>query len=429
MRTNSARLSTFASVLILSLGIAGCGGTRNDGNGMPRMPEGGSNGGEEGDGGGPGGMTGDPDVANGGPEGMTGDPDVANGGPEGMTGDPEDGDGGPGIMSGDSVAEAQGVAASGAPDAAAIAATAEPAFGSVTQSTNTDSSGVTTDTARASLSFEQGVPRLIVDVSRQGESNLRIESAGDDVDGLDSTPSSLAATGRTARFAVPLEFSTSDLTLAFVEVDWSSSDPADYMAYGTWINVTGDFSAGVVDAASIGAFVDGPEIRGTPDLPVTGTATYNGPAEGMYGAEYGTDAHVPAGSVEIGFFAGDTTLTADFGANTISGMVDDVSLVGVTVTPSGEEQVFDADTDYELHMGATSLHSNGRFTGTNATLYRPGITFTSNAGSWGGKFSTMEDGDGNPRLVAGTVGGNGTTSGGTSASFVGAFVGTTEHFQ
>ena len=44
MRTNLAKLSTFASVLFLSLVIAGCGGKRSDGNGMQSMSPGGEGG-------------------------------------------------------------------------------------------------------------------------------------------------------------------------------------------------------------------------------------------------------------------------------------------------------------------------------------------------------------------------------------------------
>ena len=47
-------------------------------------------------------------------------------------------------------------------------------------------------------------------------------------------------------------------------------------------------------------------------LPVTGTATYNGRAGGLYVASAGTDAPLP-GALEIGEYEGRATLTADFG--------------------------------------------------------------------------------------------------------------------
>ena len=434
MRTNLAKLSTFASVLFLSLVIAGCGGNRGDGNGMPGTQPGGEGADHDTDTSGSmaGGGT-DPDaddsdaMAGGGTDPDADDSDAMAGG--GTDPDADDSD----AMAGGGAGAGPAAAASPeASNAAADAATAEPAFGSVTQSTNTDINGVTTDSASATFEVDpQGVPRLVVTITRTGQSDIRIETAGDDGDdnALDSYQSPIV--GRTNAFAVPFYLSNTSLTLGSVDVGWSSNDATDYVAMGTWLNATGDFANGVVDSASIGAFVDGPEIRRTPTLPVTGTATYNGPAEGMYAAEYGTDYRVPEGSVEFGFFAGDTTLTADFGANTISGVVDSVSLVGATVTPSGDSEVFDAPTAYELHLGEASLNSNsnGTFTGDNVTLYHPGVDFDSNAGSWGGKFSYKNDSEGNPRLVAGTAGGSATTSGGTTSSFVGAFVGTTEHFE
>ena len=427
MRTNLGKLSTFASVLFLSLVIAGCGGTRDDENGMSSMSGDDAGGRNEGGGGG---MTG----GGAGGDGMTGG--GAGGG--GMTG----GRVGGGGMTGGGVGS-DGVAASGrsAPpsaghaassessDAVAGAATATPGFGSVTQSTNTNNDGETTDRASATFTDDpQGAPRLVVSVTQSGQSTIEIDTGSGVGNALDSYTSPIE--GRMNAYAVPLHLSNTALTLATVDVGWSSSDATDYVAMGAWVHATGDVLNGEVTSASIGAFVDGPEIRSAPTLPLAGTATYSGPAEGMYAVEYGTDGvSVPEGSYEIGFFLGDTTLTADFGANHISGMVDGIYLVGVTVTPNGDAETFDVLSDYEFHMGATSLVADGTFTGTDVMLHHPGLSFDSNAGSWGGRFSTKEDSEGNPRLVAGTAGGSATTSGGSTASFVGAFVGTTEHFE
>ena len=270
MRTNLAKLSTFASVLFLSLVIAGCGGNRGDGNGMPGTQPGGNGGEHDTD-------TSD-SMAGGGTDQDADDSDAMAGG--GTDPDADDSDA---MAGGGAVAGTEAAASSETSDAAAGAASAAPAFGSVTQSTNTDNDGVTTD--RASATFEvdpQGVPRLVVDITRAGLSDIRIATAGDDGDdnALDSYQSPIV--GRTNAFAVPFYLSNTSLTIGSVDVGWSSSDPTDYVAMGTWLNATGDFLNGVIDSASIGAFVDGPEIRGTPTLPVTGTATYNGPAEGMY---------------------------------------------------------------------------------------------------------------------------------------------------
>ena len=44
----------------------------------------------------------------------------------------------------------------------------------------------------------------------------------------------------------------------------------------------GDFTVPSVTGAEIGAFVDGPELSGSATLPSLGTASYSGPAAGLY---------------------------------------------------------------------------------------------------------------------------------------------------
>ena len=57
------------------------------------------------------------------------------------------------------------------------------------------------------------------------------------------------------------------------------------------------------------------------------------------------------------------------------------------------------------------------------SMSNPYFTVTSTTGSWGGKFSNVQDAAGDPRLVAGTYGGRAVTSGGTESVFVGAYYG------
>ena len=75
----------------------------------------------------------------------------------------------------------------------------------------------------------------------------------------------------------------------------------------------------MIDGA--GAFVDGPEISSPATMPVSGSATYNGEAEGLYATTYGSDQPRRQGETEIGGFYGDLALTADFSARTIGGCV------------------------------------------------------------------------------------------------------------
>ena len=307
--------------------------------------------------------------------------------------------------------------------AAQQAAQNTPRFGSVTQSTNRDGAGVTTD--QASTRFSPG-PRLVVDIARRNGGTLSLDTDQHTVAyDLDTS----AVTGREFAQAVVLKHSASELTLGLVATDWSSDDSTDYLAGGYWVHATGDIYAGNVTHAEMGAFVDGPELRGTPDMPTLGTATYNGITAGLYAARYGTDTAVPQGTHEIGEFSGNLALTADFAAGNISGAVNNVSLSYVTETPSGDIYTgLNEASYYRLNLGTTPFDSNGTFTGTDVTLTHPLLSIRSE-GSWGGQFSTRDDSAGNPRLVAGTLGGTGTTPGGSTASFVGAFYGATSQFE
>ena len=311
--------------------------------------------------------------------------------------------------------DAKRIVASSGLTAAQRVAAATPRFGSVTQSTNN---------ARASTTFS-GEPRLVVNIA-QGGGSISLDTARHTLlYDLDMS----SVTGRDYAQAVVLTHSASSLTLGLVATDWASDDLTDYLAGGYWIHATGDIYNGEVSVAEMGAFVDGPEIRGTPDLPALGTATYNGIAAGLYAARYGTDAQVPQGTHELGEFFGDLSLTADFGAKRISGRVDNINLSYVSETPDGRVYVsVDEPHDYAINLGAASFGSNGRFTGNDVTVTHPFIIARS-SGSWGGKFSTVDDRAGSPRLTAGTFGATGTTSGGSTSSLVGAFYGATPEFE
>ena len=179
----------------------------------------------------------------------------------------------------------------------------------------------------------------------------------------------------------------------------------------------------------IGAFVDGPEIdlNSPPTMPVSGTATYFGPAAGLYAAEYGSDAlSAPRGSLEVGEFGGGVTLSADFSSNTIAGRVDNISVSGVFWnSQTSETAAFSGvATDYRVNLGTTSINvGNGTFQGANVTLTSPSVPTAQSSGNWAGQFSNRPTSDGDPRLVAGTFGGAGATAGGSKVGFVGAFFG------
>ena len=141
-------------------------------------------------------------------------------------------------------------------------------------------------------------------------------------------PASLAPGHEYRRWTL-FDYSKSGSSVAYVSVSWNNSDSSDYLAGGAWMHLDGDLQSGEpVSVASVGAFVDGPEFSSAPTLPTSGTAEFRGRASGLYTYYYGPggqeqfgELFPAAGSEESGIFAGVTTLTADFGRNTISGCI------------------------------------------------------------------------------------------------------------
>ena len=203
-----------------------------------------------------------------------------------------------------------------------------------------------------------------------------------------------------------------------------------YESWGTWL-VSG-YWLHLSDAGEVieaGSFVDGPELDGIATLPPNGSATYEGVAAGGYAARYGTDFSdegVTAGTRESGEFEGPLEMTADFEQRRITGSIHSLEVAGARTLPnSGSSQSVRGQWPYELLLGDTDFDEYG-FTGaTTVTSKDSSIGISSSGGSWGGKFSTASDGDGNPRLVAGTHGAEISTTGGTQVSLIGTFVGAT----
>lgn len=187
------------------------------------------------------------------------------------------------------------------------------------------------------------------------------------------------------------------------------------------------------NALKIGAFIDGPEFDSPIQVPVTGTATYTGRADGGYIVRYGTDfADVSSGTWEQGEYTGRARLTADFGSSQISGRIDNIGLHNIrTLEPDGTAGYDPSlrNTDYEGILGAAPISETGTFTGQGVTLTHSQVQITSSEGSWGGRFSNIDDRAGNPRSVAGTSRASFTTSGETEGVLVGAFYGATERFE
>ena len=303
-----------------------------------------------------------------------------------------------------SVADVQNTAST--VSAASQAGSSLPAFGSVTQSANRDGvSGVSTD--RASTEFDGET--FVLKVDRQSGTDLHLSTAEDGTFLNPVTTSSLAGHD-TSQDGYIVDYTQSETTLAYSVVSWDSADPSDYLAGGYWLHASGDI-LGTFDIDEAGAFADGPEISmsNRPTMPVLGTASYSGYAEGLYA---GQDTE----GTEIGIFQGDMALTADFAASTISGCVGCNGGVSLNGSPS----------DYRVRLGATPFESNGVYRGTSVTVEHPDLEFVSNSGAWGGMFSSVPDADGDPRLVAGTLGGQAATADGSKAVFVGAYYATSQ---
>ncbi len=130
------------------------------------------------------------------------------------------------------------------------------------------------------------------------------------------------------------------------------------------------------------ALIDGPELDhgAVPQLPADGTATYAGPAGGLYSYVAGTDWGANAGAFVIDEYQGTVTLTADFADGTLKGCV---GCVGDLVTQRAHfgvflgEQLIDVQAvaaDYELHLAAAIIREDGIFERDRVTVRHPGRT-------------------------------------------------------
>lgn len=291
-----------------------------------------------------------------------------------------------------------------------------PKFGNVMQSI---SEGIA-DTNTADVEFDRG--QMTLTVTRADGSRLILDSRTDTFESEDGF-----FHGYNHRAWALLKASGRSATIAITGAEWSPDDYGDWTTGSIWLHLTGNlWTAPVrVTGVEIGAFVDGPEFDGRPTLPSLGTATYNGRASGLYVSEYGNESVVP-GTIELGSYGGDLQLTADFGTSSISGRIHSIRVYGIAETPAGNTYTFeDEPAPSEIRLGATGF-SDGQFTGEVTLISTdPRITIANSGGSWGGKFSTVDDINGNPRLVAGTHAGTATTTGSSQTVFVGVFNGAT----
>lgn len=298
----------------------------------------------------------------------------------------------------------------------------DPIFGGVGQTYTAGLSDVT------GVNTTFNGERFTLQIDRQDGSSTTLDTDHDVVADVVGIPSSEnPVTHRPAAEGYVYRSNEREYTVARVSVEWASTDFTDYLSGGYWLHV--DFATQGTEG---GAFIDGPDFEDPIQVPVTGTATYTGVAGGGYLTSAGTDLPISSGTLQQGEYEGRVSLTADFGSSQISGRIDNIGLFHIVTLAPGEDTAHApdrVDTDYEIILGAVPIGQTGTFWGEGVTLTHPQLQITSSEGLWAGRFSTIDDGAGNPRAVAGTNRAYITTAGGTESAFVGAFYGATEQFE
>ncbi len=313
------------------------------------------------------------------------------------------------------------------------AAVARPAFGSVTQSSNTNIAGVTTDAAK--VRFEGNT--FFLTIRRQDGSTLAINSR----DHLQHVKTGLASPyvdGRSFDEGCLGKVDARGVTIMCGAVEYDEYDYdflGDWLAGGYWLHVQGNVQAGRVTGVELGAFVDGPEISGPVDLPLRGTATYNGPAGGIGITRTGNDAWliangVPVGTYEVVEYTGSFRAVANFSDMTISATISNLRGDAWQKFPDGtSREIYAAAAPGVAYFGPTPINSDGTWSGTDYRFVDPRYTVATAEGSWGGRFSDTADTAGDPRLIVGTHGGHVITTGGTEIIFTGSHHGVTASYQ
>ena len=305
------------------------------------------------------------------------------------------------------------------------AATALPKFGSVTQSSNVDSNGRTTD--RASADFDGTTAEITV--TREDGSTFTFDSSDEAwLSGVIDPSAQFVPPGQTdARYSYHVHEASENLFFAsYIERGWG--DSGNWYVGGYWIR--GGSNPYLHKAeVELGAFLDSPEIdpASPPTLPDAGSATYTGGAQGVYYHD------LVDGSREIGQYIGDMTLTVDFATRALeycTGCTRQTLLYGHHVSVDGKITRFTGVANELIYRATATVGDDGTFETQNTSLTRTAGSqrspVASNKGSLGGTFSNLPDADGNPRTVMGTNGGEYEFESGDGGAWVGSFLGTTK---
>ena len=265
----------------------------------------------------------------------------------------------------------------GVQGAIAKASQNSPKAGSVTQSSNAGSDGVTTDSVSVEARNVGGQVQYRVRNSRVRNSNAEwsVDSREDTV---------LARVGEEDWDGVELKKRLSGADL-YVDVYAGPKPPSDHVAGGLWVYVPD--SATNVDDFVFGAFADGNDPFEQSELSaLTGVVTYEG--EGDVTLVY-SDAD-PAARQNY-FPDASVTLRVDFDNETVSGTIRSFDADGEPVNLNMAELTLE-----EANIGDSD---SGFFSGDTRGTTPKGVN---GEGKWGGQF--FGNGDGAPKGVAGTFG-------------------------
>ena len=297
-----------------------------------------------------------------------------------------------------------------------------PLFGSVVQTLST---GVSTPTGIATTF---ALDRYTMTVPRADGSTTTLDTDRDIV--VEQTPIFPENNPVTNRNAASITVYKEDphFVSSTVLVEWANGDVTDYLAGGYWMGINP-----TAPSLEMGAFIDGPDFSTDVQVPIMGTATYNGIATGQYLASHGTDTEGTPGNFEQGEYDGRVQLTADFGDMEISGQIDQIALKHILDVPRTGEGAppitGPVATDYVLTLNPAPISEAGTFFGEDVTFSSQAFSVTSSRGSFGGSFSNVDDAAGNPRAAAGVNEAFFETAGGTQALLNGVFYGATERFE
>ena len=156
-----------------------------------------------------------------------------------------------------------------------------------------------------------------------------------------------------------------------------NADYSDYLTLGYWLIAAKDTNTGNVTGYTLGAAASGNyPFTGDNLARLTGRATYEGPATGLYVTSQGVGI-----LNEVDYFNAKASLTAEFGdeatLGSISGAITEGMTDGGLTLP-------------ELTLGSANItdsFSGGNFRGDTSGMTDSGVAL---AGAWGGKFFVDE---------------------------------------